>query len=65
MPRVEVKHAMEAELQFSRGIDVVPVVLFVVGVSKVSLSMTNCTKDLVTDADIRSWINLKCTDDKL
>ena len=65
MPRVEVKHAMEAELQFSRGIDVAPVVLFVVGVSRVSLSMTKCIRALVKDADIRSWINLKCTDDKL
>ena len=65
MPRVEVKHAMEAELQFSGGIDVVPVVLFVVGVSKVSLSMTNSTKASGKVADIRSWINLKCTDNKL
>lgn len=65
MPRVEVKHAMEAELQFSRGIDVVPVVLFVVGVSKVSLSMTNSTKASGKVADIRSWINFKGTNDKL
>ena len=51
MPRVEVKHAMEAELQFSRGIDVAPVVLFVVGVSRVLLSVTNCRKASGKDAD--------------
>lgn len=57
MPRVEVKHAMEAEFQFSSGIDVVPVVLFVVFVSKDSLSTKYCIKALGKDADIRSWIH--------
>ena len=51
------KHAIEAELQFSRGIDVAPVVLLVVGVSRVLLSMMSSTKASVKDADIRSWIN--------
>lgn len=59
------KHATEAEFQFSRGIDVAPVELFCDLCQQGLALLDDEPRVFKEDLNIRSWIDLECTNHKL